>query len=228
MKFKSGTITQASGSFGGITASHNAGGMYFRARAIPTNPNTTFQATRRMVLAQLVNRWQNELSAAQRAAWNVYAANVSTIDKLGSAIFISGINWYIGCNAARPLSALAYVDTAPTIFNTGGGTPPTAGAVTAPSTLSLIFGATDGWVSETGSALQIYASRPQNAGIGFFRGPYQFAGSVKGDTTTPPTSPATVTLPFVYTAGQKAFFRGRILRADGRRSVNLTIVSTVS
>ncbi|KKM06452.1 hypothetical protein LCGC14_1743870, partial [marine sediment metagenome] len=43
MLFKSGLITQGSGSIGGLTASHNRGGMYFRARTIPTNPATSFQ-----------------------------------------------------------------------------------------------------------------------------------------------------------------------------------------
>ena len=229
MLFKSGTITQASGSFGGMTASHNKGGMYMRARTIPTNPASTFQAIIRQNVSDLVNRWENVLTSTQRAAWNVYAANVTVLNKLGDAIHLSGQNWYIGCNTSRPLSALAYVDDAPTIFNTGAGNPPTIDSWTpATPSVDLAFVAADAWASEDGAAMQIYASRPQNAGISFFKGPYRFAGSILGDATTPPTSPATIPLPFAVAVGEKVFFRGRLVRADGRRSINLTMSGIVS
>jgi len=43
MKFKSPILSQASGSIAGITFSHNRGGMYVRARAVPTNPGSPQQ-----------------------------------------------------------------------------------------------------------------------------------------------------------------------------------------
>jgi hypothetical protein len=63
-----------------------------------------------------------------------------------------------------------------------------------------------------------YISRPQNITKNFFRGPYRYAGKIEGDSVTPPTSPATLVSDFPYAAGQRAFLRVRVSRADGRLS----------
>ena len=47
MKFTSQVYTQASGSVGGLTYSHNRSGMYTRARSTPTDPASTLQLERR-------------------------------------------------------------------------------------------------------------------------------------------------------------------------------------
>ena len=39
---KTTIVGPLSGSFGGLTASHNRGGQYLRQRSTPTNPNSTY------------------------------------------------------------------------------------------------------------------------------------------------------------------------------------------
>lgn len=63
----------------------------------------------------------------------------------------------------------------------------------------------------------LYFSRPQSVGINFFKGPYRFGFRVNG-AATPPTSPATGTIPFVGAAGSQVFFLARATNADGRLS----------
>lgn len=218
MKFKSQLVTQASGSIGGATFSRNAGGMYIRARAVPTNPNTPGQAQVRGLLADLANRWNNTLSGAQREAWKVYSDQVPLVNSLGEAVKVGPLPMYIRSNVSRLQVGLSRIDAAPTTFNTGDFTPPTIGAIDASAgTLSLGFTNTDEWAAEAGSSLLVYISRPQNESIGYFKGPYQYAGRVNGNAT-PPTSPASITLPFAVTAGNKVFVQARVSRTDGRLS----------
>ena len=88
MLIKSQLITQASGSIGGLVGSHNAGGMYFRARTIPVNPGSAAQIAVRNIVAQLTAAWTADLTAAQRTAWQTYADNVPTTNRLGDSINI--------------------------------------------------------------------------------------------------------------------------------------------
>lgn len=218
--FKSGIITQASGSIGGNTLSHNRGGLYMRARTVPVNPNTPAQAVVRAQLNNLVNRWANILTAVQRDAWDTYALNTPLTGPLGDPRNVGGIGMYIRGNVPRAVAGLPLVDDGPTIFDTGGFTPATA--PTATDTADLIgfaYTNTDGWANEDDSAMLIFASRPQNPGVNYFTGPYRYADKIDGDAITPPTSPASVTSPFVFGVGQRMFFRISVSRADGRYSM---------
>jgi len=216
MKFKSALVTQASGSIGGMTFSHNAGGMYIRARAIPTDPNTSLQQTVRSAVAQLVNVWANVLSAAERAAWNVYASNVPLTDAFGDPKNRSGINHFVRANTPRLQAAATRVDAAPVIFDLGEYTEPSVGFDAAADEIDVVFDNTDAWANEDDSHMIVYCSKPQNPGVNFFKGPYQHAGIIDGDAASPPTSPAAISLPFSVTAGQKVFARIIVSRVDGR------------
>lgn len=218
MKYKSQIVTQASGSVGGTTYSHNASGLYQRARSIPVNPNSPQQAAVRGFQSQLSNHWVNTLSVAQRAAWDTYAQNVLIPNTLGDPVNIGGIAQYIRSNVPRLQAALARVDTAPTIFDLGEFTNPTISAVDAAADeVDVGFTNTDDWAGEVGSAMLVLASRPQNSSVNFFKGPYRFAGLIAG-AVVPPTSPATLALPFPVVAGQRVFFQFRVSRVDGRLS----------
>lgn len=220
MKFKSSVYTQASGSIGGLTYSHNRGGMYTRARSIPTNPSSGFQAVIRGFVAALTSAWNDTLSAAQRAAWDVYAENVLMSDRLGESRNIGGLGHYVRSNVPRLQAGLARVDDGPTTFNLGEFTNPTIDEVDATADeIDVGFTEADDWVGETGAALLVLCSRPQNPGINYFTGPYRFADSVDGDATTPPTTPDSIGLPFPVEAGQKIFAQFRVTRADGRLSL---------
>lgn len=218
MKFKSALVTQASGSAGGLTASRNAGGMYFRARALPVNPNTAFQQAVRNFMGQLTSRWKATLTESQRAGWSFYAEATPIVDKLGDSRTIPPLSMYVRSNVGRLQAGLAVVDEPPSTFGLPSLSPltftPDAGA----DEVDVTFDDADVWANATGGGLAIFQSRPQSPTINYFNGPYRFAGVVLGDDTTPPTSPATIALPFPIVSGQKVFFQARAMEADGRVS----------
>jgi len=216
--FKSQLVTQLSGSIGGLTASHNKGGMYFRARRTPTNPNSPEQAVVRGLVAQLTSLWTSVLTLAQRGAWGLYAANVPLISKVGDAQNVSGLNMYIRTNVPRIQSGLPRIDLIAAPFDLGDFAVPTVTATAATDLLNVTFTVADAWVDEDDSSMLVYISRPMSPTIYFFKGPYRFSGRINGDATTPPTSPATITLPFAVTAGQRLAVKISVSRADGRLS----------
>lgn len=219
MKIKSALVTQVSGSVGGLTGSHNQGGMYFRARSVPINPSTAQQLSVRNALTVLTSAWNNTLTTAQRAAWETYNQNVPILDRLGEPRFIGAIAHYIRSNVPRIQAGFARVDDAPTVFNLGDFTEPSAaGNAGTPYDVDVTFTDSDAWANEDDAAMLVYLSREQNPGINFFKGPYQFAGSIDGNGTTPPTSPATITSPFNGATDNAVFGQVRVTRADGRLS----------
>lgn len=220
MLFKSGLITQGSGSIGGMTISHGAGGQYIRARTIPTNPNTPAQQTVRNAMAILSTRWVETLTQGQRDAWAVYAGNVTVTNPLGDQINVSGLNMYIRGNVSRILGSLPKADNAPTIFDIGTFSDPSFVIDTAADELDLTFTNTDDWANEDDAAMMVYASQVQNNTINYFKGPYIFIGQVLGDGTTPPVSPAAIPLPGPTVLGQRTFFKVNVTRVDGRLSGN--------
>lgn len=220
MLFKSGLITQGSGSIGGMTIAHNSGGQYIRARTIPTNPNTPAQQTVRNAMAILSTRWVEALTQVQRDAWQVYAGNVTVTNALGDQINISGLNMYIRGNVSRILGSLPIADNAPTIFDIGTFSDPGFTIDTANDELDISFTDTDDWANEDDAAMMVFASNVQNPTINYFKGPYVFIGQILGDSITPPTSPAAIALPGPTVIGQRSFFRVNVTRVDGRLSGN--------
>ena len=220
MLFKSQLVTEVSGSVGGLTGSHNLGGMYFRARATPTNPNTPQQQVIRSAVGQLVALWTNTLTELQRALWRFYALNVPLLNPLGEPINVTGLNMYVRSNVSRLQAGEPRQDDGPSVFNLGDFTTPTITVDEAPDTIDVTFDNTDDWANEDDAAMLVYASRPQNPSIVYFKGPYRLAGVVQGDATTAPTSPATIALPFQIVAGQRIFARIAVSRADGRLSLS--------
>jgi hypothetical protein len=221
MLFKPLIGAELSGSLGGIVASHNKGGAYFRVRSVPVNPNTPFQQVIRTAQADLTVRWTDNLTQVQRDAWITYAENVELPNRIGAMGPISGLSMYVRSNVSRAQTGLPRQDAAPIIFNLGGFTAPTINAITGSTDLlSLNFTVTDDWVNEDDSAMLVYTSRPQNETVVFFKGPYRFAALIAGDLAIPPTSPADIALAFGATAGQRVFIRVIVSRADGRLSAD--------
>lgn len=230
MKFKGTIIGEASGSLASMVFSHNRGGQYIRQRSIPTNPNSTFQQAVRSIVSQLTNLWQTTLTDAQRLGWDDYAARVPLLDPLGEPRNVGGLGMYVRSNTARlqaDATNLPRVDTAPGIFDLGDFTAPSFGNLTAAGqTVDISFATGDDWVSEDDAGMIIFGSRPQNASINFFKGPYRQSSVILGDSGTPPTSPETDTVPFPFILGQKMFFRVVVTRADGRMSSSFRSVAT--
>lgn len=214
---------ELSGRVGGVVFSHNAGGAYVRAGSIPTNPNTTFQQAVRNAVAQLSAMWSNTLTRAQQDAWNVYGANVKVTNRIGDQINISGLAHYVRSNTARLQAGVDRVDDGPTKFSLPPfGAPSYGGFSEAAQTGNVTYttgSVTDPWANEVGGFMFIYVSRPQNAGINYFRGPYRFIVTLVGDPA-PPVVPAIIPTPFSFVAEQRLFFRVAVGEADGRYSVS--------
>lgn len=219
MIFKSPIFAQASGSIAGTVFSRNAGGMYVRARANPTNPNTGAQQAVRDAMRVLVVAWSEELTDVQREAWNTYAFNTPTLNKLGEPTHKTGQQMYIRGNIPRLQAGLDRADAAPTVFDLGTFSElDGVGGDFATQSLGFIIVNTDEWANEDGSAMLVYQSRPQNATRTFGKGPFQLATLVLGDATTPPANNQQFNSLFPLAVGQKVFLQMRVSRADGRLS----------
>ena len=220
MLFTSQVIASASGSAGGLTASRNRFGMYFRARAVPVNPNTTFQQSVRALLATFATRW-GTITVTQRDAWDVYATNTTVVNKLGQSVTLTGFMQYVRSNTARVQAGLTVVDDAPTVFGLPTFAPVVCGfaAPAGVPSMQLFFDDAEAWANEDGGALMFSASRPFSPTINFFAGPFRFWDVVLGSGTVSPTSPIVFSdPPFPFAITQKMACHARVCRADGRLS----------
>jgi len=227
MLYRSQIFTQASGSIGGLTFSHNRGGPYVRGRGLPTNPGTPEQVAVRNAVAVIVDAWLTVLTEAQREAWGEFAGNVGLPGPLGDFRFVSAQQQYVRSNVPRIQAGLARVDDAPILFDLGQPPTITIQGDASAETLAVAWLADQQWAEEDDAHLLVYSSRPQNPTINFFKGPYRYAGKIAGDETTPPTSPQTLTSPFVLGTGQRVFLQARVTRGDGRLSGTFRNFGTV-
>jgi len=224
MLFKGILGSQLSGALDGIVASRNRFGTYFRARANPVNPASPRQELVRQSLAFYATRWSEVLTEAQRLDWEVYAENTPVIGRTGDSIQLTGIDQYVrSCGIRRYASqqlALGWtdVDDAPVVFGLPEPAPQEFAIAGGNPTMSVSFDVLDSWVGEDDAALLVFVSTPHKASINFFAGPYLLVDAVLGDATTPPTSPAAVTVPQPAQTGQRIFVQTRVTRADARLS----------
>lgn len=186
MLIKSGLVTQVSGSFGGMTGSHNRGGMYLRARSIPVDPGTPRQQVMRSASSTLTSRWRDTLTQAQRDAWAVYAANTPLTSPLGDPRDVGALPMFVRGNSVRLQLAEAVIDD-PAISGLPTLSAPTTASISAATGNLTITLAPDPWVDIDDAWLAVYASRPLSESIGFYKGPYRLVGKLEGDSVTPPS-----------------------------------------
>lgn len=223
-----GIVATASGSQGGVTASHNRYGAYLRNRSIPVNPNTSRQQTARSRFQDAAERWSGTLSAAERAAWNLYGSNVTWLNALGETCSLTGFAHFVRSYCAMLAAGLTPVDDGPTIFSLPGADSTLSAAISeATQNISVGFDTNGAWVDEDGAGLLVHMSEPKIFSRDFIGGPYRVAGSVDGDSGTPPTSPQTIATPWAVAAGHKVEVKARIIRADGRVSQFFRTSTTV-
>ena len=237
-----GVFTAISGSLGGITAAHNRGGQYLRARTVPTDPSSARQGLVRAVMSNLVSDWE-ELDPAQREAWAEFASQVDVVNALGDTTKLSGQNWFIKANAARSqarlsglaaAAGLAAIDAAPTVFNSGAA-PATLETFEFSGSELQVSGALGAAAPIAGVAL-LYVGRPINSGRSFYKGPYQLAaaGAVTQAATSyslgaaDPGDPEEWAASFVPEDGQRIPVRVIIVYSDGRVSSELRTIATVT
>lgn len=84
-------------SAGGVTASKNKARLYIKNRITPRNPKTERQMQVRSDLTSNSRAWQN-LTQAQRDAWDEAAKTAYGRRELGEAAKISGFSLFMRCN----------------------------------------------------------------------------------------------------------------------------------
>jgi hypothetical protein len=216
--FKSQLITAVSGSIGGVTYAHNAGGMYMRGRATPTNPKTPQQVQVRQACANVAQAWKT-LTDEQREAWKTYGLNTSVINGLGDSHTLSGINWFVGCNTLRVRQGLALTLDGPAEFGRADLTPPSLSS-TAINTLTLTFPSPnlDDWAAaDSHGALLVFVGRPTGLTTNFYNGSYKYAGKIAAGVTA--TGAQVLPISEVVNMNQKCFVRLVSQTGDGRYSL---------
>lgn len=180
MKYKSQILTQASGSIGGLTASRNKGGQFFRSRAMPVNPNTAAQVVNRTEMHQSVADWRAVLTPAQRDAWRAYAQDTPVTDALGDPRILSGMNAYAKGNQAIRVAFGLTTEDAPT---TGGFTAFTASGVTLELAGMAAWKVVTAVNRPAGGGFRLVAYRSALAlsdGVSSYKGAYVQTGELNG------------------------------------------------
>ena len=198
------------GTIGSTTFQRGRYGNLARQHVLPVNPNSARQVTTRLLTAFLSNRFANDLTAAQVAAWNNYAA-LTNVSPGAGTVFITGQAMYIRNNygiVANQGLAAALDDP-----------PSTAGNAFTP-VLTFTFPAATGILTNTvtspampaGDSTMIYQlSIPQKSSKSFFKGPFSRAVVIR-DTTD--ADPFIVQTYGALTAGMKVFVRYRLWNAN--------------
>lgn len=189
-----------SGSYGGVTSSHNRAGQYVRNRRTPVNTvGTGRRAFIRQAFGAASSAW-SALSGAVQAAWDSYAAGHPTTDRLGQSITLTGhqmfvsvyVQW-LNCGnvtvPAVPVSSAVFSAGSPTF------TAVHAGAITLTPT----------GLGAAGDFALIAFSRPVSAGVSFMKTFWQ-ATHVAGTSVAAYVATAAYNAQFgTAVAGQKIF-----------------------
>ncbi len=224
MRFKSNIVSQASGSIGGSTFSRNRYGMYIRSRSVPVNPNTERQNLVKTAMGTVTQAWINNITPVQRTGWSNYAAAIALVNTLGDTYKITGFNWFVATNINRIAAGMTPVLAPPAELNRNSADEGlTISYVGTTGTATVNFTTGRAWIGEDNSAVMIQVGNPVNETVNFYGGPWKMLGKIDGDSSTAPTAPHAIVNNIGASAGQKVFFRHRIIRADGRFSTfNLT------
>jgi len=214
-----GGVVQMAGSIAGNTFARNRYGNYVRARTKPTNPNTASQIAVRASLAFLTTRWSDTLTAAQRAAWDLYASNVIMTNRLGETTHLSGYNHYLRSNIEYKNRFGATIDAGPVVFELPAQDPTFAvSGSEATQQLTIVHDTGMDWADENGAAMLMYQGSPQNGQRNFFAGPWRYFANIPGINGAPAGSPSDHAVVLAIAETQRQWVYARIIRADGRLS----------
>lgn len=108
-----------SGSVAGVTSSRNRFGQYRRTRAIPVNPNSSYQGVVRDRMAVNAAAWR-ALTSTQRAGWTTLGAAMARTDSLGQTYTLTGFSAYCSVNNNNLAAGNAVVSDAPALTTPSG------------------------------------------------------------------------------------------------------------
>lgn len=150
-----------SGSVAGVTSSRNRFGQYRRTRAVPVNPNSTYQGTIRGRFGALAAQWR-DLTPAQRAGWTALAGSFVRTDSLGQVYTLDGQQAFLSVNMNRLDAGDAVVTDAPATVSPSGLL--TATITLTAASFSVAYTPTP---LGTGQRLFVYCSPQRSAGRQF-------------------------------------------------------------
>lgn len=181
MKFTPGIAVGAmSGSIGGTTFSHNKGGPYARTRAIPTNPSTQSQLTRRAALATHSQNWR-DLTDDDRQSWTEWARQNPITNTLGQSILKSGHQSFVGLNSRISLDAGTSITVPPIV-----SAPPAFTFIDQAGDIGTgSFNLTFSGVLEAGNKIELWGALINSAGVGYVENLVKFIAFSPADQATP-------------------------------------------
>lgn len=227
MKYIGYLFGDGRGKLGGNVFSRNRYGSYIRGWVKPVNPSSARQQIVRSIFQTLTELWNGTLTEAQRAAWNLYGNSVVVKDSTGGDIRLTGFSHYIRSNVPILQVGGTRVDDGPTTFSLPEADWTFSVVVDeATQKMTVTFDNALDWAIVVGGHLAVTMSQPRGEGREFIGGPYRYAGVVDG-AVVPPTSPASIDVPFAVAEGQKVECSARILGADGRVSEPFRQTSSV-
>lgn len=212
-------IVQISGSIAGNVHSRNRFGSYIRPRTKPVNPHSSRQESIRAIVSFLSEYWHQELTPAERAAWEIYAAVIPMKNRLGESIFLTGFNHFIRSNSGQLVMGEAVIDAAPSIQSLPEKDPDLICTEEDVAGQTFTFTCNDtGWVPNADPKFGIMISQghPQLASRNFFKSPFRYMDFI--DATEGALGTATLAASFPFAVGQKVWFAARVMTVGGRFS----------
>ena len=213
MLYQSHLFSAASGKLSGLVASHNKGGPYVRAYAVPTDPNTAEQGICRDAWSALSTYWKSTMSATNRARWANLASSVKLPNRLGIERTIGGRPLFFRQNFHRAQGQIFNADAvspiaAPpaTIANDFGPIPATTVQTAANSVVRFTWPSTPPWSGDTTGMLLIYASALVTTQINHYFGPWTLVSAIAPPDWSNP-SDIQMASGFTLNAGKRMFHR---------------------
>lgn len=210
-----------SGSYQGVTSSHNRYGQYLRTRAIPVNPNSAAQGTVRGRLSVNAAAWR-ALTDAQRAGWEDLATQMTRSDALGSSYTLNGFGAYVSVNNNQAAAGNAVLSDAPALVS-----PSTVATATLTLTAASFSVAYTPTPLATGARLFVYCS-PQRAAGRSYESDYRLIHVSAAAAASPANVLAAYTARFgVPVVGNKVFLSLHVY-TGGFRSGALRVAQVVA
>jgi hypothetical protein len=211
-----------SGSYAGVTSSHNRAGQYVRNRRTPTNSPTARRTAVRSAFGSASSGWSS-LTAAEQNAWNAAAASHPITDALGQSITLTGHQLYVSVNTALLNAGGSSTSTAPSDFSvfSVSGSSGTFGLVAGIAITLPGLGAAADYVL-------VSFGKPTSAGRTFWKTFTQYSAEA-GDSTAESVSTANYEALFGTPAvGQKVFCKLTPVSQYGVTGVPVTFAMTVA
>lgn len=210
-------IVQMSGSIAGDVHARNRSGNYVRPRTKPVNPHSARQEAVRADLSFLAEMWHGVLTAGERAGWEVYAAAVAMLNRLGETIYLTGYNQFMRTNVNSMAAGLPISVVAPATLSLPEKDGDLICSEEAIAAQTFTFTCNvNGWGvgADDKRAIYLYQGLPQLISRNFFNGPWRFMDII--DATEGAAGTGTYAAVFPFALGQRQWFQARVGTASGR------------